>query len=268
MPSPSIRQPSPHQSPATPVGRPFGAGAPTPPGFPNGTLSNHVDYDYNSTSVDYDPRMHDPSTPTGSQYSEGKLGRNPSVASNYTGAINYPQPNAGIHYEDEEYEDQNDHLYRSNSQASKASLSRSSIRTSHSSATPHTARTETLSPQATYITASTSYRRPSYEASHSGPSNRHNELDRIAAIKGPLGLHEESDDEFLGDDSDEEDDSRFVNLALLSHLAVRLRDRVPRGTHVKGSIPYPRAFTGKDIVSTIQSQIQRELSMTMGLSHK
>lgn len=46
----------------------------------------------------------------------------------------------------------------------------------------------------------------------------------------------------------EEDESMFVNFALLSHLAVRLRDRVPRGTHVKGSIPYPRAFTGKDIV--------------------
>ena len=49
-------------------------------------------------------------------------------------------------------------------------------------------------------------------------------------------------------DSEEEDESAFVNFALLSHLAVRLRDRVPRGTHVKGSIPYPMAFTGKDIV--------------------
>jgi RHO1 GDP-GTP exchange protein 1/2 len=43
-----------------------------------------------------------------------------------------------------------------------------------------------------------------------------------------------------------EDD--FANFALLSHIAVRLRDRIPRGTHVKESIPYPRAFTGKDIV--------------------
>ena len=49
----------------------------------------------------------------------------------------------------------------------------------------------------------------------------------------------------------EEDESLFVNFALLSHLAVRLRDRVPRGTHVKGSIPYPRAFTGKDIVVSV-----------------
>jgi len=49
----------------------------------------------------------------------------------------------------------------------------------------------------------------------------------------------------------EEDESLFVNFALLSHLAVRLRDRVPRGTHAKGTIPYPRAFTGKDIVVSV-----------------
>lgn len=47
---------------------------------------------------------------------------------------------------------------------------------------------------------------------------------------------------------DNEEETRFVNFALLSNLAVLLRDKVPRGTHVKGSVPYPRAFTGKDIV--------------------
>lgn len=46
----------------------------------------------------------------------------------------------------------------------------------------------------------------------------------------------------------EDEETRFVNFALLSHFAVLLRDKVPRGTHVKGSVPYPRAFTGKDIV--------------------
>jgi hypothetical protein len=58
------------------------------------------------------------------------------------------------------------------------------------------------------------------------------------------------DDEFeLPDDlSDDEGASLFANFALLSNIAVWLRDEVPRGTHVKGSIPYPRAFTGKDIV--------------------
>lgn len=49
-------------------------------------------------------------------------------------------------------------------------------------------------------------------------------------------------------EGEEDDESRFINYFLLSHIAVQLRDKVPRGTHVKGSIPYSRAFTGKDIV--------------------
>lgn len=76
----------------------------------------------------------------------------------------------------------------------------------------------------------------------------------------PVPLEEEypqeqyPDAEYAEDEelyTDSEDESMFVNFALLSHLAVRLRDRVPRGTHVKGSIPYPRAFTGKDIVVSV-----------------
>ncbi|RXW24807.1 hypothetical protein EST38_g1012 [Candolleomyces aberdarensis] len=67
-------------------------------------------------------------------------------------------------------------------------------------------------------------------------------------------------------DEEEEDPSRFINLSLLSHIAVQLRDKIPRATHVKGSIPYERAFTGKDIVSTIQSLIQRELAINHGVS--
>ncbi|KAJ3860794.1 CNH domain-containing protein [Lentinula novae-zelandiae] len=60
--------------------------------------------------------------------------------------------------------------------------------------------------------------------------------------------------------------SRYVNFSLLSHIAVQLKDKVPRETHVKGSIPYPGGFTGKDIVSTIQSLIQRELLINHGVS--
>ena len=45
-------------------------------------------------------------------------------------------------------------------------------------------------------------------------------------------------DEGLSTDS-EEDGSLFVNLALLSHLAVRLRDRVPRGLTSKGAFRIP-----------------------------
>ena len=52
-------------------------------------------------------------------------------------------------------------------------------------------------------------------------------------------------------DPDEIDEHEFLNTALLSHIAVKLRDKVPRGTHVQGSIPYHNAFTGKDIVVRI-----------------
>ncbi|KAJ3755039.1 CNH domain-containing protein [Lentinula raphanica] len=60
--------------------------------------------------------------------------------------------------------------------------------------------------------------------------------------------------------------SRYINLSLLSHLSVQLKDKIPRGTHVKGGIPYPNAFTGKDVVSTIQGMIQRELAVGHGVS--
>lgn len=64
----------------------------------------------------------------------------------------------------------------------------------------------------------------------------------------PLDLKDPSQDDGYWEDEDEDDESRFVNFSLLSHIAMQLRDKVPRGTHVKGSVPYPRAFTGKDIV--------------------
>ena len=49
-----------------------------------------------------------------------------------------------------------------------------------------------------------------------------------------------------------DDDSELhLNQALLSHLAVYLKDRVPRAEHTRGAIPFPMAFTGADIVSTI-----------------
>ncbi|KAF8166590.1 Dbl-like domain-containing protein [Mycena galopus ATCC 62051] len=87
------------------------------------------------------------------------------------------------------------------------------------------------------------------------------------AERGRLELHDEDDgDEYWDEEEEEEDETRFINFSLLSHVAVQFRDKVPRGTHVKGSIPYPRAFTGKDIVTTIQSQIQRDLAINHGIS--
>lgn len=101
-----------------------------------------------------------------------------------------------------------------------------------------------------------------------GPSNVNRRpsamLHDIANYSHTQDYEEDAEPEFW-EDEDEGEDS-FVNFALLSHLAVQLKDKVPRGTHVKGSIPYPRAFTGKDIVSTIQLLIQRELAMNHGMS--
>jgi hypothetical protein len=63
-----------------------------------------------------------------------------------------------------------------------------------------------------------------------------------------LEPHDDGDGDFYEDGDDEDNIDQFINFAFLSNIAVQLRDKVPRGTHVKGSIPYPRAFTGKDIV--------------------
>jgi len=98
------------------------------------------------------------------------------------------------------------------------------------------------SPRSVYDTAAM-FSTPAEAPAGSSRRTRGQEYERITSLKGPLELHEDDEEE---DEELEED--RFVNLSLLSHLANRLRDRVPRGTHVKGSIPYPMAFTGKDIV--------------------
>ncbi|EKM81602.1 hypothetical protein AGABI1DRAFT_54457, partial [Agaricus bisporus var. burnettii JB137-S8] len=95
-----------------------------------------------------------------------------------------------------------------------------------------------------------------------GPSEA---LHTLADFENP-GTHDVQDPvEDYWDDA-EEDGDRFINYFLLSHIAVQLRDKIPRGTHVKGSIPYHRGFTGKDIVSTIQALIQRDLAITYGIS--
>lgn len=44
----------------------------------------------------------------------------------------------------------------------------------------------------------------------------------------------------------------IVKPQLIKDLAVQFKDNVPRGTHVKGSVPFETSFTGKDIVSTIR----------------
>jgi hypothetical protein len=72
------------------------------------------------------------------------------------------------------------------------------------------------------------------------------------------------DGENAGDEpcyTDSEDSECLsVKIALLSHLAVRLRDHVPRGTHIKGGIPYSKSFTGKDIVVSIPKLTCNEMA--------
>ena len=83
------------------------------------------------------------------------------------------------------------------------------------------------------------------------------EIERLKSREAMEDAANSYDDEFYDDDdeyySEEESLDSFVNFSLLSNIAVWLRDQVPRGTHVKGSIPYPRAFTGKDIVVCVFS---------------
>jgi hypothetical protein len=49
-----------------------------------------------------------------------------------------------------------------------------------------------------------------------------------------------------------------MDYSLLSNIAILLRDLVPRELHVKGSVNYPFCFTGKDVVTTIQSMLPKE----------
>ncbi|KAK0436935.1 CNH domain-containing protein [Armillaria borealis] len=125
-------------------------------------------------------------------------------------------------------------------------------------------------PVATYY-PSTSYLEPAsptdqfYDASPSTVVRRPSDMLRDIANYSHAGEPDGMDDVEYWEDEEEGEES-FVNFSLLSHLAVQLKDKVPRGTHVKGSIPYPRAFTGKDIVSTIQSLIQRELAINLSMS--
>jgi RHO1 GDP-GTP exchange protein 1/2 len=111
------------------------------------------------------------------------------------------------------------------------------------------------------------YVEPNANVAESSTVARNREMERVLAAskgKGPLELHEDDEDEDeYWEDDDEDDDSRFVNFSLLSHIAVRLRDKVPRGTHVKGSIPYPRAFTGKDVVVSILFRVTSSLACNM-----
>lgn len=54
-----------------------------------------------------------------------------------------------------------------------------------------------------------------------------------------------------------------VEWALLSTVALLLRANVPRGIQIKGSIDYPRSFTGKDVVTTLQDLLLSTLAESL-----
>ncbi|KAF5373357.1 hypothetical protein D9615_007366 [Tricholomella constricta] len=99
------------------------------------------------------------------------------------------------------------------------------------------------------------------------PSDMLRTLADYSNQSAPLDLHaDEEPQEEYWEDEDDEDENRFINFSLLSHMAVQLRDKVPRNNHTKGGVDYDKTFTGKEVVSTIQSQIQRELAINHGVS--
>jgi hypothetical protein len=75
--------------------------------------------------------------------------------------------------------------------------------------------------------------------------------------RGRRGTNLYGDEDYYYDDDDDDDDDEYdseesldssVKFSLPSNITVWLCDQVPRETHVNGSIPYSRVFTGRDIV--------------------
>jgi len=58
----------------------------------------------------------------------------------------------------------------------------------------------------------------------------------------------EDEDEWDEEEDVEVDESRFFNRALLSEMAVQVKDKVVMGRHTKAGIAWVGSFTGKDVV--------------------
>ena len=56
------------------------------------------------------------------------------------------------------------------------------------------------------------------------------------------------DDDDLAESEEEANEMNFFNPALLSHVSVQLKDKVKRGRHIKGGIPWVGSFTGRDLI--------------------
>ncbi|ODO05898.1 hypothetical protein I350_04959 [Cryptococcus amylolentus CBS 6273] len=74
--------------------------------------------------------------------------------------------------------------------------------------------------------------------------------------EGPSGGWEEDEWEEGEEEGEEDvDEGRFFQPAFLSEMALQLRDRVERRRHIKSGIAWVGSFTGKDIVTAIQSML-------------
>jgi hypothetical protein len=58
----------------------------------------------------------------------------------------------------------------------------------------------------------------------------------------------EDEEEWDEEEDVEVDESRFFNRALLSEMAVQVKDKVVMGRHTKAGIAWVGSFTGKDVV--------------------
>jgi hypothetical protein len=62
------------------------------------------------------------------------------------------------------------------------------------------------------------------------------------------GYFEEEYEDDYEEEAEEQNEMNFFSPSLLSHVSVQLRDRVERDSHIKGGIPWPQSFTGRDII--------------------
>ncbi|KAL8293744.1 hypothetical protein RQP46_000445 [Phenoliferia psychrophenolica] len=70
--------------------------------------------------------------------------------------------------------------------------------------------------------------------------------------------------------SDHFDDTDYLNVALLSNIAVWFKDNVPQGNRTKGALEHPNCFTGEEVVTTILSRLpsgqERRYAVTIARS--
>lgn len=66
---------------------------------------------------------------------------------------------------------------------------------------------------------------------------------------------EEYEEEYDEEEAEEQNEMNFFSPSLLSHVSVQLRDRVERNSHIKGGIPWPKSFTGRDVIVSMVVQL-------------